>query len=151
MKKWVKQNRDFTDIVALFTNIITNDKVIETKQGQCFIVNTHKLCDKPTDIFVPQEFEGWDFYTGGNIFNEIYNEDATEDEDPIYSYGHYCCDGDGFVSVLLLVDGTIQLLDQGDYMLDLSPNLDEAMKQATEYLKEQYFGIYEMCLAPLHG
>jgi hypothetical protein len=140
MKKWVKQNRDFTDIVALYTNIITNDKVIETKQGKCFIANTHKLCDKPTDIFVPQEFEGWDFYAGGNIVDE-------DEDEAIYSYGHYCCDGDGFVSVLLLVDGTIQLLDQGDYMLDLSSNLDEAMKQATDYLKEQYPGIYEMCLA----
>jgi hypothetical protein len=151
MKKWVKQEVNFLDIRAIYTDILTDQKIQETRLGQFFIANTNKLCDKPTDIFVPQEFEGWDFYTGGNIYNEIYNEDATEDEDPIYSYGHYCCDGDGFVSVLLLVDGTIQLLDQGDYMLDLNPNLDEAMKQATEYLKEQYFGIYEMCLAPLHG
>jgi hypothetical protein len=151
MKKWVKQEVNFLDIRAIYTDIITDQRIQETRLGQFLVYNTNNRCDKPTDIFVPQEFEGWDFYTGGNIYNEIYNEDATEDEDPIYSYGHYCCDGDGFVSVLLLVDGTIQLLDQGDYMLDLSPNLDEAMKQATEYLKEQYFGIYEMWLAPLHG
>ena len=151
MKKWVKQEVNFLDIRAIYTDIITNQRIQKTRLGQCLVYNTNKICEEPTDIFVPQVFEGWDFYTGGNIFNEIYNEDATEDEDPIYSYGHYCCDGDGFVSVLLLVDGTIQLLDQGDYMLDLSPNLDEAMKQATDYLKEQYFGIYEMCLAPLHG
>jgi len=142
MKKWVKQAKHSTDIVALYTNILTNDKVIETKNGQCFVANTNKLCDKPLDVFIPQEFQGWDFFTGGNI----YNEDATEDEDPIYHYGSYCCDGDGFVSVEVLVDGNIRLLDQGDYMLDISPNLDEAMKQASDYLKSQYPEIYEMWL-----
>ena len=143
MKKWVKQNRDSTDIVALYTNILTNEKVIETKHGQCFVANTHKLCDKPIDVFVAQEFSTWEFYSGGNI----YNEDATEDEEPIYHYGSYCADGDGFVSVELLVDGQIRLLDQGDYMKDLSSNLEEAIQQATEYLKEQYPEIHEMWFA----
>ena len=143
MKHWVKQNRDSSDIVALYTNILTNDKVIETNKGQCFIANTHKLCDKPIDVFVAQEFATWEFYSGGNI----YNEDATEDEEPIYHYGHYCADGDGFVSVELLVDGQIRLLDQGDYMKDLSPNLEEAIQQAKEYLKEQYPEIHEMWFA----
>ena len=148
MKKWVKQTVAFQgNICAIYTDILTDQKIQETRLGQFFIANTNKLCEKPTDVFIPQEFEGWDFYTGGNI----YNEDATEDEDPIYHYGTYCCDGDGFVSVELLVDGSIRLLDQGDFMLDLSPNLDEAMKQATDYLKEQYPEIYEMWLAYLQG
>lgn len=148
MKKWVKQTVAFQgNICAIYTDILTDQKIQETRLGQFFIANTNKLCDKPTDVFIPQEFEGWDFYTGGNI----YNEDATEDEEPIYHYGTYCCDGDGFVSVELLIDGSIRLLDQGDFMLALSPNLDEAMKQATDYLKEQYPEIYEMWLAPLHG
>ena len=144
MKKWVKQEVNFLDIRAIYTDITTNQRIQKTRLGQCLVYNTNTICQEPTDIFVPQEFEGWEFYAGGNIVDE-------DEEEAIYSYGHYCCDGDGFVSVLLLVDGTIQLLDQGDYMLDLSSNLDEAMKQATDYLKEQYFGIYEMCLAPLHG
>lgn len=143
MKHWVKQTRQSSDIVALYTNILTNDKIVETKLGQFFVANTNKLTTKPTDIFVAQEFEGWEFSSGGNI----YNEDATEDEEPIYHYGSYCADGDGFVSVELLVDGSIRLLDQGEYMLDLSSNLEEAIQQATEYLKEQYPEIHEMWFA----
>ena len=140
MKQWVKQTKHSTDIVALYTNILTNDKVIETKQGQCFVANKNKLCDKPLDVFVPQEFENWEFYAGGNIVND------DDEEEIILSYGTYCCDGDGFVSVLLVADGTIQLLDQGNYMLDLSSNLDEAIQQASDYLKEQYPEIYVMWL-----
>ena len=140
MKHWVKQSRQSSDIVALYTNILTNDKIVETKLGQFFVANTNKLTTKPTDVFVVQEFEGWEFSSGGNI----YNEDATEDEEPIFHYGSYCADGDGFVSVELLVDGSIRLLDQGEYMLDLSSNLEEAIQQATEYLKEQYPEIHEM-------
>lgn len=143
MKHWVKQSRQYSDIVALYTNILTNDKIVETKLGQFFVANTNKLTTKPTDVFVVQEFEGWEFSSGGNI----YNEDATEDEEPIYHYGSYCADGDGFVSVELLVEGSIRLLDQGDYMLDLSPNLEDAIQQATEYLKEQYPEIHEMWFA----
>lgn len=143
MKHWVKQTRQSSDIVGLYTNILTNDKIVETKLGQFFIANTNKLTTKPTDVFVVQEFDGWEFSSGGNI----YNEDATEDEEPIFHYGSYCADGDGFVSVELLVDGTIRLLDQGDYMLDLSSNLEEAIQQATEYLKEQYPEIHEMWFA----
>ena len=143
MKHWVKQNRSSSDIVALYTNILTNDKIVETKLGQFCVANTNKLTTKPTDVFVAQEFPTWEFYSGGNI----YNEDATEDEEPIYHYGSYCADGDGFVRVELLVDGTIRLLDQGDYMKDLSHNLGEAIQQATEYLKEQYPEIHEMWFA----
>ena len=143
MKHWVKQNRSSSDIMALYTNILTNDKIVETKLGQFFVANTNKLTTKPTDVFVVQEFEGWEFSSGGNI----YNEDATEDEEPIFHYGSYCADGDGFVSVELLVDGSIRLLDQGEYMLDLSSNLEEAIQQATEYLKEQYPEIHEMWFA----
>lgn len=143
MKHWVKQSRQSSDIVALYTNILTNDKIVETKLGQFFVANTNKLTTKPIDVFVVQEFEGWEFSSGGNI----YNEDATEDEEPIFHYGSYCADGDGFVSVELLVDGSIRLLDQGEYMLDLSSNLEEAIQQATEYLKEQYPEIHEMWFA----
>ena len=143
MKNWVQQTRQSSDIVALYTNILTNDKIVETKHGQFFVANTNKLTIKPTDFFVVQDFEGWEFSSGGNI----YNEDATEDEEPIYHYGSYCADGDGFVSVELMVDGSIRLLDQGEYMLDLSSNLDEAIQQATEYLKEQYPEIHEMWFA----
>jgi hypothetical protein len=144
MKHWVKQNRrNFEDVVALYTNILTLEGIYETKCGQTFSKNTHKPCDKPTDFFLAQEIDNWEFVSGGNI----YNEDATEDEEPIYHYGSYCCDGDGIVSVELLVDGKIRLLDQGEYMLDLSSNLDEAIQQAAEYLKEQYPEIYEIRLA----
>jgi hypothetical protein len=144
MKKWVKQEVNFLDIRAIYTDITTNQRIQKTRLGQCLVYNTNKICEEPTDIFVPKVFEGWDFYAGGNIVDE-------DEDEAIYSYGHYCCDGDGFVSVLLLVDGTIQLLDQGDYMLDLSPNLDEAMKQATEYLQQQLPELYDMWLAPLRG
>jgi hypothetical protein len=144
MKHWVKQNVAFQgNICAIYTNIVTNEKIQETRLRQFFIANTNKLCEKPSDVFVAQEFENWEFYSGGNI----YNEDATEDEDPIYHYGSYCCDGDGFVSIELLVDGKIRLLDQGEYMLDLPSNLEEAIKQAAEYLKEQYPEIHEMWLS----
>lgn len=143
MKHWVKQNRDSSDIVALYTNIVTDEKIVETKLGQFFIANTNKLTIKPVDVFVAQEFPTWEFYSGGNI----YNEDATEDEEPIYHYGSYCADGDGFVRVELMVDGTIRLLDQGDYMKDLSSNLEDAIQEATEYLKGQYPEIHEMWFA----
>jgi hypothetical protein len=141
---WVKQTVSFQgNICALYTNILTDQKIQETRLGQFFVCNTNKLCDAPANFYTPKEFEGWDFYAGGNIVND----DEDEDEEAILSYGTYCCDGDGFVSVLLLVDGQIQLLDQGDYMLDLSSDLDEAMKQAAEYLRGQYPAIYEERLA----
>ena len=143
MKHWVKQSRQSSDIVALYTNILTNDKIVETKLGQFFVANTNKLTTKPTDVFVVREFEGWEFSSGGNI----YNEDVTEDEEPIFHYGSYCADGDGFVSVELLVDGSIRLLDQGDYMKDLSPNLEEAIQQATNYLCDEYPNIYDLWFA----
>jgi spermidine/putrescine-binding protein len=41
-------------------------------------------------------------------------------------------------------DGSIRLLDQGDYMRDLSSDIDEAIKQATEHLREQWPNIYSM-------
>jgi hypothetical protein len=138
---WVKQLFDVRDVRALYTNIITDQRIEETRLGQCFDQRTGKLVSAPADFYTPKEFQGWDFYTGGNII------DDDEEDEAVLSYGTYCCDGDGFVSVLLLVDGQIQLLDQGDYMLDLSPNLDEAMTQAAEYLRGQYPEIYEERLA----
>ena len=140
MKQWVKQTVNYLDICAVYTDIFTNQRIQETRKGQFLTFDTNKPCDKPKAVFIPQEFKGWDFYAGGNIIND------DDDDEVIMSYGHYCCDGDGFVSVLLLVDGTIQLLDQGDYMLDLSSNLDEAMKQASDYLKGQYPEIHAMWL-----
>jgi hypothetical protein len=138
---WVKQLFDVRDVRALYTNIITDQRIEETRLGQCFDQRTGKLVSAPADFYTPKEFQGWDFYTGGNII------DDDEEDEAVLSYGTYCCDGDGFVSVLLLVDGQIQLLDQGDYMLDLSPNLDEAMTQAADYLRGQYPEIYEERLA----
>ena len=137
---WVKKLFDVLDIRAVYTNIITDQRIEETKLGQCFDQRTRKLVDAPADFYTPKDFQGWDFYAGGNIVND-------DEEDAVLSYGTYCCDGDGFVSVLLLVNGQIQLLDQGDYMLDLSSDLDEAMKQAAEYLRGQYPEIYEERLA----
>jgi hypothetical protein len=138
---WVKQIFNVHDVRAVYTNIITDQRIEETRLGQCFDQRTRKLVSAPADFYTPKEFQGWDFYTGGNII------DDDEEDEAVLSYGTYCCDGDGFVSVLLLVDGQIQLLDQGDYMLDLSPNLDEAMTQAADYLRGQYPEIYEERLA----
>lgn len=136
MKKWVKQEVNFLDIRAIYTDITTNQRIQKTRLGQCLVYNTNKICEEPTDIFVPQEFEGWDFYAGGNIVDE-------DEDEAIYSYGHYCCDGDGIVSVELLTDGSIHLNVQGSYMLDLSPNIEQAIEEATKYIKEEYPGIYE--------
>ena len=132
MKKWVKQTVAFQgNICAIYTDILTDQKIQETRLGQFFIANTNKLCDKPTEFNVPKEFDGWDFYAGG--FN-------LQDRELI---GSYCCDGDGIVSVELLTDGSIHLNVQGSYMLDLSPNIEEAIQEATKYIKEEYPGIYE--------
>jgi hypothetical protein len=137
MKQWIKQSKDSADIVALYTNIVTMEKIAQTKHGKCFFVHTNKHCDAlPEDVFIPKYFENWEFYSGGFI----------DEEQTILSYGSYCCDGDGFVSVELLMDGSIRLLDQGEYMLDLSSNIDVAINQAADYLKEQYPEIYEMWL-----
>jgi hypothetical protein len=46
--------------------------------------------------------------------------------------------------VSVLKDGSIRLLDQGDYMRDLSADIDVAIKQATDYLREQWPNIYDM-------
>jgi hypothetical protein len=131
MKKWVKQKVNFLDIRAIYTDITTNQRIQETRLGQFLIYNTNNRCDKPTDIFIPQVFEGWDFYAGG--FN-------LQDRDLI---GSYSCDGDGIVSVELLTDGSIHLNVHGSYLLDLSPNIEEAIEEAAKYLKEEYPGIYE--------
>ncbi len=134
---WIKQDKQSSDIVALYTNLITFDKIAETKSGKCFFVHTNKHCDKlPSEFYIPKVFDNWEFSSGGYI----------DEEQTMLSFGSYCSDGDGFVSVELLVDGSIRLLDQGEYMLDLSSNIDEAMKQAAEYLKEQYPEIHAMWL-----
>jgi hypothetical protein len=75
-----------------------------------------------------KDFGEWDFY-------------PFDDAEIV---GEFCADGDGFVSVSVLKDGSIRLLDQGDYMRDLSADIDVAIKQATDYLREQWPNIYDM-------
>ena len=132
---WVKQKLYVSDIRELYTNLITGDVVEKTYRGQ-FFGNLYpsmkkRLSEEPTEnVFQITEFDGWDFYAGGYELNDGV-------------IGHYCCDGDGIVSVELLTDGTINLNVQGSYLQDLSPNVEEAIKEATDYLKEQYPEIYE--------
>ena len=132
---WVKQKLYVSDIRELYTNLITGDVIEKTYRGQ-FFGNLYpsmkkRLSEEPTEnVFQITEFDGWDFYAGGYELNDGV-------------IGHYCCDGDGIVSVELLIDGTINLNVQGSYLQDLSPNVEEAIKEATDYLKEQYPEIYE--------
>ena len=136
---WVKQtirSKFFTESVTLYTNLTTGQKVQRSSKGQILgnfaPYNNLRECAEPTEnVFQITEFDGWDFYAGGYDL---------EDDGVI---GHYCCDGDGIVSVELLTDGTINLNVQGSYLQDLSPNVEEAIKEATQYLKEQYPEIYE--------
>ena len=136
---WVKQtirSKFFTESVVLYTNLTTGQKVQRSSKGQILgnfaPHNNLRECAEPTEnVFQITEFDGWDFYAGGYDL---------EDDGVI---GHYCCDGDGIVSVELLTDGTINLNVQGSYLQDLSPNVEEAIKEATDYLKEQYPEIYE--------
>ena len=136
---WVKQtvrSDFFTESVVLYTNLQTGKKVQRTSKGQfleTYAPNNYlRECAEPTEnVFQIREFDAWDFYAGGYDL---------EDDGVI---GHYCCDGDGIVSVELLTDGTINLNVQGSYLQDLSPNVEEAIKEATDYLKEQYPEIYE--------
>jgi hypothetical protein len=132
---WVKQKLYVSDIRELYTNLITGDKVEKTYRGQFFgnlYPSMHKrLSEEPTEnVFEIEEFDGWDFYAGGLELNDGV-------------IGSYCCDGDGIVAVELLTDGSIHLNVQGSYMLDLSPNIEEAIEEATKYIKEEYPGIYE--------
>jgi hypothetical protein len=113
----------------MYVNIVTGEKVQEYTNGQCTVFNSTKPASKPLEFFIAKQFDNWDFWPGENW----------EDTPTI---GSYCCDGDGFVTVEMLVDGSIRLLDQGDYMLDLNSDIEKAMVQAAEYLKEQYPGIY---------
>ena len=136
---WVKQtirSKFFTESVVLYTNLTTGQKVQRSSKGQILgnfaPHNNLRECAEPTEnVFQITEFDGWDFYAGGYDL---------EDDGVI---GHYCCDGDGIVSVELLTNGTINLNVQGSYLQDLSPNVEEAIKEATDYLKEQYPEIYE--------
>jgi hypothetical protein len=136
---WVKQtiqSKFFTESVTLYTNLTTGQKVQRSSKGQILgnfaPHNNLRECAEPTEnVFQITEFDGWDFYAGGYDL---------EDDGVI---GHYCCDGDGIVSVELLTDGTINLNVQGSYLQDLSPNVEEAIKEAIDYIKEQYPEIYE--------
>jgi hypothetical protein len=132
MKKvtWVKKPHNFFGISALYVNIETGEKIQESDNGSCFVFNSTKPASKPLEFIAPKMFDRWDFWPGSNY-------------DEIPTIGNYCCDGDGFVVVELMVDGTIRLLDQGVYMLDLSDDIDQAMSQATQYVFEQWPDIYE--------
>jgi hypothetical protein len=133
---WVKQKLYVSDIRELYTNLITGDKVEKTYRGQ-FFGNFYpsmykRVCEEPTEnVFQIAEFDGWDFYAGGVDL---------QDDGVI---GSYCCDGDGIVSVELLTDGTINLNVQGSYLKDLSSNVEEAIQEATDYIKAEYPEIYE--------
>ena len=126
---WVRKPHNFTNMAFLYVNIVTGEKIQEFSNGQCSIFNSTKSASKPLEFFIPQEFPNWDFWPGDNC-----------DDTP--TIGSYCCDGDGFVVVEMLVNGSVRLLDQGEYMLDLDSDINKAMVQAAEYLKEQYPGIY---------
>lgn len=133
---WVKQTVCFTEFSTLYTNLQTGKKVHKTSKGQFLETyppnNYLRECAEPTEnVFQIAEFDGWDFYAGGYDL---------EDDGVI---GHYCCDGDGIISVELLTDGTIHLNVQGSYMLDLSSEVEEAIKEATQYIKDEYPAIYE--------
>jgi hypothetical protein len=136
---WVKQticSKFFTESVTLYTNLTTGQKVQRSSKGQILgnfaPHNNLRECAEPTEnVFQITEFDGWDFYAGGYDL---------EDDGVI---GHYCCDGDGIVSVELLTDGTINLNVQGSYMLDLDSDVEVAIKQATQYIKDEYPAIYE--------
>jgi hypothetical protein len=133
---WVKQSVFFTEFSTLYTNLQTGKKVQKTSKGQfleTYAPNNYlRECAEPTEnVFQIREFDAWDFYAGGYDI---------EDDGVI---GHYCCDGDGIVSVELLTDGTIHLNVQGSYMLDLPSDIEEAIKEATQYIKDEYPAIYE--------
>ena len=133
---WVKQSVFFTEFSTLYTNLQTGKKVQRTSKGQfleTYAPNNYlRECAEPTEnVFQIREFDAWDFYAGGYDI---------EDDGVI---GHYCCDGDGIVSVELLTDGTIHLNVQGSYMLDLDSDVEVAIKQATQYIKDEYPAIYE--------
>ncbi len=130
---WVRKPHNFLNISFMYANIMTGEKIQEYTNGQYSVFNSTKPASKPTEFFEPVMFDRWNFYPGSNY-------------DEIPTIGSYCCDGDGFVVVELLADGSIRLLDQGEYMLDLSSDINEAMVQATEYLKAQWPDIFEACL-----
>jgi len=114
----------------VYTNTTTGQRVEENRLGQFFDQNTRKIVEAPTDT---KNFGGWLFYerTDGNAL------------------GEFCCDGDGIVSVKLSTDGFIRLYDQGTYVRRLKSDIEEALKQATKYLRKHYPEIYEICLEDL--
>jgi len=133
---WVRKAHNFTNLTFLYSNILTGEKIQEYKNGQCSVFNSTKPASKPLEFFIAKEFENWDFWAGS-------------DYDEIPQIGTYCCDGDGIIQVTLFTDGTIQLFDQGIPEMILSPNIDEAMEKATDYIKVCYPEIYEIRLAPI--
>ena len=132
---WIKQLINVYDIRAVYTNIATDQRIEETRLGQFVDQNTRKSVEAPTDFYIPKDFGPWDFYVGtADIFNTTI-------------IGSYCCDGDGLVSVKLSTDGFIRLYDQGTYVRRLKSDIDQAMVQATRYVRTHYNGIFEEVLA----
>jgi hypothetical protein len=130
---WVRKPHNFGNLVFMYANIITGEKVQEYTNGQCTVFNSTKPASKPSEFFIAKQFDNWDFWPGS-------------DYDEIPQIGSYCCDGDGIVQVTLFTNGTIQLFDQGHPEMILSPNIDEAIEKAADYLKVLYPEIYNECL-----
>lgn len=130
---WIKQLFNVHDIRAVYTNTTTGQRVEETRLGQFFDQNTRKLVEAPIDFSTPKNFGAWLFYprTDGNAI------------------GEYCCDGDGLIVVKLSTDGFIRLYDQGTYVRRLKSDIDQAMVQATRYVRKHYPEIHELCLEDL--
>lgn len=77
-----------------------------------------------------KDFGQWDFYPRSDK-----------------NIGEFCCDGDGIVAVSVGVDGFIRLYDQGRYVRRLKSNIDDAIIQATRYVRKHYAGIHAEYLA----
>ena len=130
---WVRKSHNFTNLTFMYANILTGEKIQEYTNGQCSVFNSTKPANKPLEFFTAKEFDNWEFWPGCNY-------------DEIPEIGTYCCDGEGIVQVRLYPDGTIQLFDQGIPEMILSPDIDEAMEKAADYLKVLYPQIYKQFL-----
>jgi hypothetical protein len=130
---WVRKAHNFTNLTFLYANILTGEKIQEYTNGQCSVFNSTKPASKPLEFFIAKDFDNWEFWAGCNY-------------DEIPEIGTYCCDGEGIVQVRLYPNGIIQLFDQGIPEMILSPDIDEAMEKAADYLKVLYPQIYKQFL-----
>jgi len=134
---WIKEFFNVHDIRVIYTNISTKQRIEQTYLGKCFDQKTRNSVDAPSDFYTPKDFGPWGFNVGSA---DVCNTSTI---------GSYCCDGDGIVSVKLSTDGFIRLYDQGTYVRRLNSDIDEAMKQATRYVRRHYREIYELCIEDL--